>query len=151
MPQLKKVGFIINSLKDLTERAINSLNKLAHDLEHSVTVFVSKYELPSANPMFSILNHTETFSYDGILISTNLETTFLLKNCWTTRNRFYYIHKFEYDKEYKINRDIYSCPNIQYITNNTTDFENLYNIWGQGSKIIREYNYEQIRDLVKMY
>lgn len=151
MGELKKVGFIVDSLTscDFSLNLIYNLNKLTYDLKHSVTVFTNKYEVPPANPLFSILNQVEAFSYEGVLISTSLDTTMTLMNCWTSKNRFFYIWDFIYLEDYKKNRDIYSSNKISYITRGSRHKELLLNIWNKNSTIINEFNYEQIRDLVK--
>lgn len=98
---------------------------------------------------FPIMHSFEMFNYDGIIISTNLDTAEKSLKSFHPLDRFFYVWDLEWIRQPKKNfnyiSNIYRNPNIKLLARSLDHKEMIEKCWNVNVfGIVENFNYEQI-------
>lgn len=136
----EKNYFIMSHIKDVVATSLNEVNIICRNLSTKVV-----------EPDCAIINPSEIYSfYDGILIATSMSSAeSLCKSCVNSRKLFYiwdigFLYRpFEFHKVCNI------LSSLELITRSEEHRRIIYNLCGETSHILEDFNLEEIWNLPK--
>ncbi len=114
--------------------------------------FIGFYENLSPTYMktnFPLMQMYEIFNYDGVLISTDLNTTNKVINAFSPAKRIFYIWDLEWlrlpKKNFSYIKDVYRNKNIKLIARSQEHKKAIENSWNRKVEgVVENFNYEQL-------
>ncbi len=152
---MKSLGVLIRSpgLGQPEISIVDSLNKMVTtyaDVEP--ILFFRDYGPQPIRMNFALMHNLEAWSFDGNLISNDLETTKIMLACIRAPKKFFYVWDLEW--VYKDNFSfremsvIYNNDEVELIARSPSHAKIIENCWKKPTAIIEDFNYEQIKELV---
>jgi hypothetical protein len=152
MEKTKLVGLMINDLgiNQLNFYLINHINNLIKSTnDYDFMVFIKDLIPPSMRPECAVLNSNEIWSFDGIVISTNLDSALSSLNAVNVAKNVLYVWDLEWlragKNNYINNISILRNPNLEIVARSqehATAIENYANI--EIQHIIPDINLKDI-------
>jgi len=148
---VKKVGIAVNNLgmSQLSYNITVEINNLLlenHSLD--IVLFYENISESCMYPMFARMNISEIWSFDGMLISTDLKTSELSLKCLTPRKKIFYCWELEFlkDKNYIKNIEIYRNEELELITRSNHYAKALENYCNRKPYVVENFNLRKIID-----
>lgn len=145
------VGFLINKL-DISQKAnftLKTANALARN--YPTTIFYLDTSVPTMDNICSILSAKEAYSFEGVLIASDYETSRILLNC-VSPLKFLYI----WDLEWTINRKkwvewskVYQNDRLELLCRSESHAKLVSACWKKPYSVIQDLDNEQIEKIVK--
>lgn len=149
------IGIILRSLEcsQIAYEVISTINaEISNGSPHDYRIFFENLQLYTVNPLCAVMNVSEIWSFDGLLISTTIKNTALsLKTVCNTKRIFWsYDLDFLRDKQnYLYNLSIYRNNKIDLFTRSKDASDAVYNFCNRKPNgIMPEINF---LELVKLY
>jgi hypothetical protein len=136
------IGIIIPSLdmNQLAYEVISTINRtIAAGDKNDYRIFFEELVPKCIDPICSVMNITEIFSYDGILISTTLDNTKLALKALGNVDRYFYIWDLEFlrnRKDYLNNISVYRNPKTKIIARSNDQATAIKNYCGITPQLI---------------
>lgn len=151
-----RVGFLIKSM-GASQQAVyltSQMNLLVHQKpDYSVCSFYRNYDPMAIQPLFALLSEYDAWSFDGICVSTDIDSTKTLIKCPSPKKKFFYVWDMEwtFDATSKFSdmNYVYNNPEIELICRSKFHYNIISKIWKPPKTIIEEYNYEQFAKFFK--
>ena len=139
---MKKLGVLLQDLQPTQQSylTISTLNKIVTTTDIDCTIFTeySRFR-PILEPRFSVMDITEMWSFDGLLISTNLSNTKLMIDAFNAATKVFYVWDLEWlrnKKNFVENLAIYQSPKIDLIVRSFDHGRILQNYTNRAPKMI---------------
>lgn len=139
---MKKLGVLITDLQPTQQSyiTIKALNYVVETTDIDCTIFAeySRFR-PIIEPRFSVMDMTEMWSFDGVLISTNLSNTKLMNDALNSATKAFYIWDLEWlrhKKDFIQNLAIYQSPKISLIARSVDHARIIQNYTNMVPKLI---------------
>lgn len=149
---IKSFGILTDSLQDT--KLIEQLNIIVRNPLYCPIVFCSNpanfnYQI---QPQFSIMQMHHAIGFEHPLISTNIYTTNILKECFSCSQKFFIVKEPEWAKMpnliYAYLSSLYNNNEIELIAYNDNLFNLLKNLWKTPKKIINNWNENELISLI---
>lgn len=146
-----KAGIIINSLNYYQQPLylFKSLNELAikrPDID--AYVFRENPGIFPTSTSFAIMSVKEAWSFDGPIISTDLQSTTKLINCPCPTKKYFYVWDLEWiynkDSQFKDFYDIYQHNDINLIARSKSHYDVIKNAWKEPVGIMENFEHERL-------
>ncbi len=131
---------------------VDSLNKMVSvytDVEP--ILFFRDYGPQPLRMNFALMQNLEAWSFDGTLISTDLETTRIMLACIRSPKKFFYVWDLEWVYQDKFNfkemSSIYNNDELELIARSPSHAKVIENCWKKPIALIDDFNYEKIKEL----
>jgi hypothetical protein len=145
-------GIIVPTLdmNQLAYETISIINReIASGSKDDYRIFFEELVPRCIDPACAVMNITEIFSYDGILISTTLDNTKLSLKTLGNIKRYFYVWDLEFlrnRKDYIDNIQIYRNPNIELIARSNDCAKAIKNYCGRTpSMIMPNFSFQEIK------
>lgn len=113
-----QIGILLPNLgpNQLSFTVLHQVGKITDNLNLVPILFQRDVVTPVLTPMCAVLNVAEIFSFKGLLVTTNLEDTYIaLKNAKMTKDKILYLWDLEWlrnNKNYLQNMELYNSTKI---------------------------------------
>lgn len=141
-----KIGVILPSLHDsqLSYGFIKSINQFIKTTsQYDFVLFCENLSMPIISPMCGYMTSNEISGFDGLLISTDLDNTFLSIRSINAAKKVFYVHDLEWLRgktNFMYNIQIYRHPDIELICGSESYAKALKNYCNRKAKIITNYD-----------
>ena len=98
---------------------------------------------------FAMMEMSYVFQYDGILVSTDVVTTEIMRNNFNAKKKLFYVWDLEWlraVRPFYINNNAYNSE-IETIARSQSHYDILSRVWKKPSATIEEFNNEQLYNL----
>ena len=151
---MKKLAILLpkidqSQLSLLMVKNINKLSELNPDI--SPVVFHNDWGFVGLVPLFCMLQIREIWGFDGVAISTNLDTTQRLLATPTTSKKFFYVWDLEWltlQINYKALANIYLNPEIELIARSQSHANIISKVWRAPAHVLEDFNHEQLKQII---
>lgn len=151
-----KFGIMVRSLgmSQMSYFLIKEMNRALEDesKEHvDPFVFYDAYDMSPIKIKFSCMQHSRAWNFKGPLIATDITTAEMLCNI-PNGKKYFYVWDMEWlfqTFEYKRLANIFLNEDLELIARNESCFNLIEKSWKTPSTIIREFDYESIKRVVK--
>jgi hypothetical protein len=151
-----KVGFLAYTAgtSQLGTQLMKGCNNLAESKEASVSVFIREFDKLVVQPQFPLYQCVHAWDYKGVLISTDFDTTMILKTTYAAKKKLHYVWNLDwlfnrkFMEEY---RSVYCDDSIDLIARSQEHYDIIKGLWKEPTDIIEDFNYEDIIKTVKKY
>ena len=94
----KQIGFIVNNLmaSHLSFSLIKNLNEYVDESNSEAVVFFENSSSSIIRPNFATMSLNEIWNFNGVLVSTNINTTLALKKCFAPSIKIFYVWDLEW-------------------------------------------------------
>ena len=94
----KQIGFIVNNLmaSHLSFSLIKNLNEYVDESNSEAVVFFENSSSSIIRPNFATMSLNEIWNFNGVLVSTNINTTLALKKCFAPSKKIFYVWDLEW-------------------------------------------------------
>jgi len=148
---IQSLAVLLNKI-DLSQRAyqtISALNNLVNKrVDICPLIFYQDYGPYPLQPRFSTMQYIESWSFDGDLIATDLNTAKTALECPRASRRLLYMWDLEwiYNKRlsYDILSEIYLSDKIELIVRSKEHYDIVNKYWREPQYIIEDFNIEEI-------
>jgi hypothetical protein len=110
---------------------INYVNSLIGQNKWDFTLFYNELINPCTKPLCAVMNISETWLYNGILISTDLDTSAMIAKTLKPKRKLFYIWDLEWlrmgKQNFLQNLQVYRNPNFELIARSSTHAEAITN------------------------
>ncbi len=151
---MKKLGILTNSIGNSQKSIsmyhnINTLCDNCFDLD--CIVFETDSEYCKQHNKFPIMHSVEALDYDGVLISTDIMSTYLLNKCLTAKKKYFYIWDIDWhlqNKPLQFIKSTYMNPEINLIARSKDHAKIISKIFKEPKYIVEDFNYEKIKTII---
>ena len=137
--QIKNFAFFINKLDNshpVTTMSHNLNLMLYEHFEYNPTVFHKTSGKVLIYPQFPHMMMQHIYSYEGIVISTDIDTTKLLGGCMRTTRKIFYVFDLEWlylaTPQFGELQKIYQNPDIELLARCQVHYDILKRVWKQA-------------------
>jgi len=152
---IKSFGILINSLNNSKECCLlcENINQLlATQYMISPILFFQSGGKISIPPRCCQLQQHHAWGFDGTLISTNIETTYVLDKCLKPRKKLFYVYNIEWPNlpslKFADLQKIYQNPEIDLIARTEEDFKLLEKCWKKPIGVVKDYDYKELINII---
>lgn len=148
---MNKIGILTDKLSgtDLAHRLIVSINNfLEKNPDSDVIAFVENQSKPVETPHFAVMNVSECYEFDGIVIATSLSTAEkLLRMPGPTRKIVYlwdlwWVGDGRYFEEYQ---RVYGNESLELVVRNDFHRKVMLNVWNRPDiKVVSDFEIERL-------
>ena len=94
----KQIGFIVNNLmaSHLSFSLIKNLNEYVDESNSEAVVFFENSSSSIIRPNFATMSLNEIWNFNGLLVSTNINTTLALNKCFAPSKKSFYVWDLEW-------------------------------------------------------
>lgn len=145
-----KLGFLIDK-PDRSQRfyqMAKEINKVT-SIDNDIIVFYYEMGRILTTTKFAMMEMSKCLKYDGILISTCVQTTRALINNQNASQKYFYVQDLEWinnNLSFKENNEVYNSE-IELIAP-SVDYANIIErVWKKPIAIIEGFNYEQLTNI----
>lgn len=127
------------------KRLAEELNKLSNNI--NVTLFCAERGPIPVKMHFPIMELVTCYNFDGTMLSTDLYTTQIMRNCLRPQRKLFYVYDLEYlysPFTFSFLNSVYNSD-VELIARNQTRYNILKNTWKEPAGILEEFNYEQLQ------
>jgi len=132
-----------------------NLNKLCEKYNGvEASVFVQEYGKFVVSPNFPVMQIRDAWGFNGILISTNIDTTKFLYNIPGPSKKFLYVWELEWmsnNHTHEELSEIYQNKEIELIGRSKHYNTLITNLWKPPIDIMENFNYEKLIELYRRY
>lgn len=152
---MKKLGVMLTDLRGSQESylAIEQMNRLVLETDIDCTIFTefSRFK-PCMTPLFGVMDFAEIWSFDGLLISTNLSNTNISINALNAAKKIFYVWDLEWlrgKKDFVENVNIYRSNKVELIARSNDHSIVLQNYTNRKpNRVIPQFN---LKELINAY
>lgn len=152
---IKSVGILIKSL-DTSQKCMSlclSINSILDDTYNiSPIVFYQELGKSVVLPRCCQLQQGHAWGFDGILISTDIQTTSVLSQCLRAKKKLFYVYDLEwfYHKNIHYNTlsQVYQNPEIDLIARTSQHFDILKKCWKTPIGVLNDYDYTEFTEII---
>ena len=151
---MKKIGVIVKSLgkSQLSETLVKSFNSISQSSSDADTIlFYSKVPFTGTVPLFSCMEQTEVWGYEGCVIATCLDTAEMLLKVTGPTKKFFYIWDLEWTRgdahKYSRLKSIYQNKDIELIARSNQHAELISKYWKTPVAIIKDFEQQGVLSL----
>ena len=151
---MKKIGVIVKNLgnSQLSETLVKSFNSISQSSSDADTIlFYTKPPVMGTVPLFSCMEQTELWGYEGHVIATCLDTAETLLKVTGPTKKFFYVWDLEWTRgdahEYSRLKSIYKNSSIQLIARSKQHAELISRYWKSPTAIIKDFEHEAVLSL----
>ncbi len=147
----KKIGICVKQLdsSQLSYVLISRINNLLLERpDLDIVLFYENMGSPCMNTLFACMNISEIWNFNGLLISTNIETTELSIKCLSPERKIFYVWELEFlsNKNYLSNLETYRNKDISLVTCSNSYCSELENYCNRTAKVIEDFNLKELID-----
>lgn len=153
---MKKIGFYLPHLgaSQAAFYAINTANYLFGKPDLDVTIFYQELFQPCSKPLCATLNGSEVWTFDGILITTNINTTIMATNALSPKRRLFYVWDLEWlrpnNKDFFYNIQAYRNPKVELVARTLAHAQVIENYANRPvNAIIPDFNINYMFDYLE--
>lgn len=151
-----KLGILTNSV-DASQHGYllcREMNKICSEKgDLTVAAFYHEYGKITTLPLFPIMQSVHSWGFDGVFMSTCIQTTRNLLKIPSLLPKFFYVWNLEWIHNpgiYKDLLDIYNNDEVELVARSESHYEILTRCWKEPKFIIEDYDYETvIREITK--
>ena len=149
------IGIVCNNIgpNQLAYYAIKSGNKFVEKGEHDLIIFFYELMPECLRPNFAIMNLSEAYNYNGVLIATDLNSASRISEYPGTTNKYFYVWDLEWlriqQKQYEELATIYNNTKIPLIARSKRHYEILKNLWKEPVGIADNCDITQLYEIIK--
>jgi len=150
----KQVGFLVNDLtaSQLSFYLIKNLNDYKEKEDLEAVLFFENSSSSAIKPAFPLMAINEIWNFDGVLISTDVETTLCLKKCFAPAKKIFYVWDLEWmrnkaglTKEFESIIQAFNDESIELIARSKDHAKAIENISNRKIKhIVENFNIEKL-------
>lgn len=144
------LGIIVQQLG--TNQIGYSLNTEGSQLEDNMVVFYNEVDILTSPPKFAMMQTVHLRGFKGILIATDLESAYTMKEIPTNYNKFLYVWNLEWLYQqyiYEYLAEIYLDPSINLIARSTAHANLLSLYWKKPKYVIKDFEHNALSKLIK--
>lgn len=148
---MKKVGLILKDCGNSQSSffGISSINTSCLDDDADYSIFELNHVDPITRIRCGVFPITLAYLYDGVLISTDIETTkFSLEGC-RAEKRIFYVWDLEWMRRPKLfeSNQIYSLPELTIVCRSKEHADCIKRVSGRDVHIMQNFN---VKELIKL-
>jgi hypothetical protein len=153
--EISKVGILVRDLRasTLSYNLIDTGNRIANECtDVDFYVFNEDARLPPKSIGFPTFQYRNAWAFDGVLISTDINTTRILQRFPDTCKKFFYVWNMqEWHGLSNIDavHELYCDPKIELIARSDEYAAILLGNFNREAYIIEDFNYEQLHVFIK--
>ena len=146
-----KFGILVDSIETSQGGFFlcEELNKLCKKDDVSPYVFYNNYGRIPLLPMFMVAQSSNAWGFDGVLMSTDIETTKALIKIPSSHPKLFYIWDLEWlykPRPYEEMLGVYCRDEIELVARNKTHYDIITKCWKEPKYILQDYDNETIVD-----
>ena len=146
---MKKIGVIANNLavSQLSECLVESFNYISESgLDVDTIAFYKKHPVLGTVPLFSCMEQTEIWGYEGVVIATCLDSAERLIKITGPTKKFFYVWDLEWTRKsgqrYSKLKSIYQSPDIELIARSEHHADLISKYWKKPVAIMKDFDPE---------
>ena len=151
-----KLGTLIEdtSANQLSYYVIRNLNLATSDNEDEDFVVFFENATPNViQPAFAVMNSSEIWNFDGVLVSTSVSNTLLSVSAIAPKKRYFYVWDLEWTrprgKDYEYNISAYSDKDVSLIARSDDHAKAIKNYCNRDvCGIVSNFNLNQLMDVI---
>jgi|TARA_B100001113_G_C21044582_1_gene593930 hypothetical protein len=150
----KQIGFLVNDLSasQLSFFLIKNLNDYKQKEDLEAVLFFENSSSLAIKPNVPLMAINEIWNFDGVLISTDVNTTLSLKKCFAPAKKIFYVWDLEWmrniagrTKEFESVVQAFNDESIQLIARSEDHAKAIENISNRKIKhIVENFNIEKL-------
>ena len=151
---MKKIGVIVKNLgkSQLSETLVECFNSISKSSESMDTIlFYGKVPFVGTVPLFSCMEQTEVWGYEGYVIATCLDTAETLLKVTGPTKKFFYVWDLEWTRgdahQYSRIKSIYENEDIELIARSRHHAELISTYWKRPVAIIKDFDEKALLSL----
>ena len=154
---MKKIGVLINNLgpSQLAYYLIKNGNKFVKNGDKDLIAFFYEIVPECMRPNFSLMNLSEAYNYNGILVATDANSASRIIEFPGTTNRFFYVWDLEWvrfpNKQFEDLSIIYNNDKLPLIARSKTHYDLLKKIWKEPIGICENAKIEDLYKITSEY
>ena len=144
---MQSIAIVVDNLglKDLSYFLIKEINNYKQDLD--IIVFNESPYLPPIKPQFAVLQISSLYSYEHTAIATSFKTALRLLSSPSPIRKLFYLWELDwmmgiYQFDQLLN--LYNNPQLELLTRTEQQQQIVKNVWDKDSKVINNFNLEQL-------
>lgn len=131
---------------------IKSINEIVKDHFNDIILFYNEFDNIMAVPKFAILQDSEVWGFDGLVIATSFNTAKKLISCPSPTKKFFYVWDLEWLNIENLNyvdfQNVYQNDSLDLIARSSYHAELLEKCWKQPVGIVEDFDAEQLRKIL---
>lgn len=155
---MNKIGILLNNLgpSQLAYYAVKNGNDFVNNNPHKdFIVFFYEISPECLRPNFAVMNLSEAYNYNGILVATDANSASRIIEFPGTVNRFFYVWDFEWlrlnNKNFEDLKTIYDNNKLPLIARSKTHFNLLKKIWKEPIGVVEDANISELYKITSEY
>lgn len=154
---MNKIGVLLNNLgpSQLAYYLIKNGNTFVENGTNDLVAFFYEIAPECMRPNFAIMNLSEAYNYNGILIATDVNSASRIIEFPGTVNRFFYVWDLEWvrfsKKQFEDMSVVYNNDRLPLIARSQTHYNLLKRIWKEPIGICEDANIEQLYKITSEY
>jgi len=153
---IRQLGILVDDLRlsQSNYHLIHSLNNIiSKRKDYDVAVFLRNFAAPPVTPMFGVFQTRESYTYQGVLIATNLDSAKTLIDISACLGKYFYLQNLEwtlYKKfAHKTLSDIYNNGELELIVRSMPHHNIVRTCWKTPHKLIKDWDSDSLIQLVE--
>lgn len=153
---MKKMGFLLPHLGSSQAAfcTINTANIMFGQTDVDITIFYKELFQPCSKPLCATMNATEIWSFNGILVSTDIDTTIMSLNAISPARRLFYVWDLEWMRrakhDFMYNMRAFRDPRVELIARSHSHAYVIDNYANRAvNAIIPDFNIKNILDYLE--
>ena len=151
---MKRIGVMADELgaSQLSECLLESFNSICEsDVDADTIVFYKKHPILRAVPLFSCMEQTEVWGYEGVVVATCLSSAETLLQITGPTKKFFYVWDLEWTRKagqkYSKLKSVYDNPNIHLIARSEHHAKIIEACWKKPLAIIKDFDAQALLSL----
>ena len=144
---MKKIGVMLDSIgsSQISECVIDTFNSISlSESDVDTIAFYKKHPTPPSTPLFSCMEQTELWGYEGDVIATSLDNAMTLTNITAPRRKFFYVWDLEWARltntRYSYLESIYNNESLELIARSDWHASLISQYWQSPIATIKDFN-----------
>lgn len=153
---MNKLGFLLPHLgsSQAAFYTINTANIMFGQPDIDITIFYKELFQPCSKPLCASMNAAEIWGFDGVLISTDIDTTLMSLNAVAPKRRLFYIWDLEWThagkNDFIYNMQAFRNPRVELVARSNSHAYVIDNYANRPvNAIIPDFNIHYILDYLE--
>ena len=151
-----KIGIIIENLSS-SQASYYAIRNINTECDNSVVddyvIFFEDMTANTLDPRFAVMNSSEIWSFDGVLISTSVSNTMLMINAVNASKKFFYVWDLEWSRsfgrDYEYGSKAYLNKEIGLIARSEDHAMAIKNYSNRKVRgIVPDFNMDKLKEII---
>jgi hypothetical protein len=149
------IGIVCNNVgpSQLAYYLIKTGNEFVKTGDDDLVVFFYELMPECIKPNFALMNLSEAYDYNGVLVATDINSASRILEYPGTQEKFFYLWDLDWiklpQKQYENLLQVYKNPRLPLIVRSKRHFELVKNLWQEPVGIVEDCNIGQLKQVIE--